>query len=121
MVTWKCDICGKDTFVNPPTEPQFEERMVKVAVKGKDGETYEVEVPQTLPKMAKMKRQHLHTGEIEDVDVQEILDLAPRTYIINLTVGPEAVQRDFCKECLKEHVMPEVQALWDKLAAIGSK
>jgi hypothetical protein len=123
MVTWTCDICGKPTHVNPPVEPQWEERQVPVEMPDPNDPTKVtiVHVPQRLPKMAKMKQQNAFTGEIEDVDVQETKDLAPRTWIVSLSVGQDQIQKDFCKECLTEHVLPAAQALWDKLAAIKSQ
>ncbi|GEM_PF-3420888 len=132
---WICDICGKQTLVNPPTEqvveevtreiqvPSTVEKEVVEAGQKRMKKTVEFQtqtVTEKIPKMAKMKRQDPFTGEVQDVDVPELKDLKPRAYLVNLNVGHEMIQKDFCKECL-EKVMPEVQALWDKLASIKSK
>lgn len=132
-VTWHCDICGKPTYVNPPVEQVTEIRDMTYEVPEVDPETGEVQVDaqglpkkkpvtikQQVPKMTKIKRQHPFTGDVEDIEVPEMKDLAERAYIVQLTVGPEQVQKDFCKECMTKHVLPEAKALWDKLAAIRS-
>lgn len=144
MVNWKCDMCGKDTQVNPPTKPVTEKKTVVVDIPDPDhvktlsqedqtrlmaeyvaktykGPTKELKHEQDVPVMKTMKRQNAQTGEIEDIPVQEIKDLSPRTYITQLTVGPEMIQKDFCKDCLTKEILPILQPLWDKLASVKSQ
>jgi len=115
-VTWVCDICGKQTFINPPVEFLTEEKEFKT--KDEKGKTKKIK--QTVPKMATMKRQNSQTGKIEDVPIQDMKDLKPRTYIVRLEIGRELIQKDFCKECLGK-VLPEIKQLWNKLESIKSK
>jgi hypothetical protein len=126
-----CDICQKSTYIHPLTEPQWEEHTVSVEVpyseEVQDPESpsktnkvlrYKTETKTTrIPKMTTMKRQNHQTGIVEEIPIQDIKDLQPRTYIIRLMVGSEVVQKDLCKECLSV-VMPEIQTLWDKLATL---
>ena len=106
-VRWKCDVCGKDTWVNPPTETIFEEIEVdKKKVK--------------VPKKITAKTQDPFTGEIKDIPIHAQRDLKPRAYMVKLSIGGESVQRDFCKECL-EHFKPELNGLFDRLAKVESK
>ena len=144
MLSWKCDICAKDTHVHPPVEHVFEEKEVE------QPEVYtedtEVELPaadphdatktikvkkvisvpktrmkkviQRTPKMGVMKRQNAQTGIVEDIAIQETKDLQPRAYIVRLHIGQEHVQRDFCLECLNSQILPKLKEVWDQLAAI---
>lgn len=98
MINWKCDICGKVTFINPPTENIVNE----------DGK----------PKMSFTKVQDNVTGKIKKVPVPDIKDLKPRTYIIRLSVGNENITKDVCKSCLDKYLKNELQALWNKLENI---
>lgn len=93
---WKCDICGKETLIDPPFE----------YVEGKT---------------AIARRQNPSTGEIEDVQIPAIKDLFPRTYIVGLSINHESISKDFCEECLKKHFMPEIKSLWKKLEDIKGK
>lgn len=132
MVCWNCDICGEATYINPTSEPLWDEHKLEVSVPftedeiGEDGQKrkvlkYKVETQITrVPKLTHMKRQNAQTGVIEEVPVQDVKDLQPRAYIIRLTVGAESIQKDFCKKCLQT-VMPQIQALWDGLAKIKDK
>jgi hypothetical protein len=121
-----CDICGKETSVNPPTETVMEDREVEYEVpdidpndvEGTRNRTKKMSITQKLPKIAKMKRQNPFTGTIENIDVPMMRDLKDRAYILQLSIGHEAVQRDFCHDCLKAEIMPIVQPLWDRLALI---
>jgi len=128
-----CDICGKSTYLHPQSEPIFEEITTEVKLPY----TVEIEDPnqpgvmiktieyrvetqtQKVPKITYFKRQNINTGDIENVPIQDIKDLQPRAYLVRLNLGQETIQKDFCKECLKD-VLPDAQALWDKLAAIKS-
>lgn len=124
---WHCDNCGEPTLVNPPTEPIFEEKEIVEKVPTtvmKDGKKEvvweEKKTVHKIPKVGKAKRQDPFTGEVEEIDVPEVRDLKPRAYLINLSVGQEIIQKDFCKKCLDE-VLPEIQALWNKLESYKSK
>lgn len=131
--SFQCDICTKTTYINPPSEPQWEEHKVEVSVPYTE-DVPDPDVPSKfskvlkyknetqitrLPKLTKMRRQNAQTGEVEEVPIQDIKDLQPRAYLIRLMVGNEVLQKDFCKECL-ETIMPQIQALWDKMASIKS-
>ncbi len=123
MQKWNCDLCGKDTFINPPTQTVMEEREFEVEVPQLDdkGKPTTKKVIQTakIPKTTKALRQNHETGNIEEYDVPLTKDLKPRAYIIQLHCGYENVTRDFCKKCLKK--VPEIKALWDALAKIERK
>ncbi len=124
MQKWNCDLCGKDTFINPPTQTVMEEREFTIDVPqvDKDGKLKEpkkITQKAVLPKVAKAKRQNHETGNIEEYDVPLVKDLKPRAYIVQMHVGYENITRDFCKDCLKN--IPEIQALWDVLAKIERK
>ena len=114
----KCDICGKDTYINPPYEIDEEE----VEVDSFDFKTMKptkVKIP--MAKKGKMKRQNVFSGEVEEIEVPITKDLKPRAYMVQLQVGPsEYVQRDFCLECL-ESIKPQIKTLWDCLESIKPK
>ena len=119
MLRNHCDICGVETFINPRTEPVFEEREVEVVINEKTKET--MKKVQKFPVTTTMQRQDHRTGEIREVQVQKVRDLDERSYLIQLTVGSEYVHRDFCKKCLDQHVRPFFGPLWDVLAKTVSK
>jgi ribonucleotide reductase alpha subunit len=101
MNIFKCDICNRETFINP----QCQVVKKRQTINGK-----EIEIPEYV----KMKNQNRSTGKMEEIDVPKIEDLQERTYIVSLRLGQEVVQRDFCKTCfdsLKEHFFN----LWNKL------
>jgi len=98
MINWKCDICHKHTFINPPTQPVLDD----------DGK----------PKMSFTRVQDDTTGAVKKVSVPEIKDTLPRAYIVRLSIGNEVIKRDFCKECLQNHAGEELKALWDKLETL---
>ena len=143
-LSWKCDICGKQTFMNPPVEPVTEEKEFEVDVP--DMQTVEVEDtiidPKTkkeikvkreqtkfvtkkvvqkklVQKMVKQRKQNPETGKIEIVDYPAYRDLKPRCYIIKLRVGMEHVQRDVCKECMDK--IPHLKELWKHMEGMESK
>jgi len=97
MNHFKCDICSKETYVSPPTEPVFE--MI-------DGKK--------VPVMVALKNMDFSTGEVTTVQVQKQKDLKARAHIIRLVAGQQMIQKDFCDWCLKK-VMPQIEALWNKL------
>jgi len=96
-VFWKCDICGKDTQLNPPVKQEVDKKG--------------------SPVMTELRRQDAQTGQIRKIPVPKMLDLFPRAYLLRLNVGSESVQRDFCRDCL-ETLRPEFDALWLKLENI---
>jgi hypothetical protein len=130
-IQYRCDICGKTTTLYPPTEPLWDEHKVEVSLPYTEEEPdpnnparkvkvlkYKTETQVTkVPKLSHIKRQNATTGEVEEIPIQDVKDLQPRTFFVRLNIGQETIQKDFCKECLSE-VMIEAQALWDKLASI---
>jgi len=96
-VKFHCDICGKETLVNPPTENDLDS----------DGK----------PIIAEIRQQNSFTGKIEKIKYIKQKDLYPRAIIVKLSVGRESIQKDFCEECVKK-VLPEAEALFEKLANI---
>lgn len=129
-VMWNCDICGKRTHVNPPTEQEFEDKEITTEVPESfiDPKTKKKKIvfkPITelkrVPKVGKAYRQDIFTGKVEEIDVPMQKDLFPRTVIVQLTVAGEMVQRDFCKDCFNKDVQPKVKKLWDELSKIESK
>lgn len=122
MNLFKCDICAKETKLNPKVEQVFEEKMVTKEIKDpKTGKTTTgTEVVKT-PKMKKIKQYDLATGQCYEREVQETRDLEPRCYIVKLNAGPvQMIQKDFCEDCYKT-VLPQINALWATLEQIGSK
>lgn len=94
MNIFKCDICGKETYINPKIVQELDENgkqvFKKQVVNG---------VMNTIPSY---------------IETQE------RAYIVRLSVGNEVIQKDFCKEHLND-VMPELEALRNKLISISDK
>lgn len=108
MNVFKCDLCGKETYVNPPFEHVFEEKEI-------DG--VKVKSPVTV----KMKRQDMSTGVMTEVDVPKINDLKPRAIIVRLYSGSESIFKDFCVDCYNTSIKPEVVKLWNTLESVVSK
>ena len=101
-----CDICGKTTYLSPPTE------MVFKTIKDENGVEYKV------PETSKIRRENPHTKKMETLDVPKMKDLEPRSYLVQLHVGQtEYIQRDFCFECL-EKIKKDVKGFWDFLENI---
>lgn len=131
---WNCDLCGKQTFMNPAAKPVFEQQGVKTVprldpetkkplVKIVDGkpELLVDEVPNMVPVMEKMRRQNLHNGTIEEIPVQKIEYLEEPAVLVKLKVGHENIQRDFCRECLNKYCGAEIKQLMDKLWTIQAE
>ena len=97
MVQWNCDICGKATMVNPPTEFEKDELGVH--------------------KTTTMRQQNIYTNEVEEIKTYQLKDLFPRAYIVKLNLGNESVQRDFCAECL-ETIYPKLNEVFELLSSI---
>lgn len=104
---FKCDICGKETWIYPPYKQKFDTKVI---------EGVEVKVPITKF----IKRQNLHTGGIETVEVADLEYEKPITCIIKLQIAGQEIQKDFCEECTSV-VMEEATSLWNKLEGIESK
>jgi len=133
MNKWHCDICCKETFLNPPTEPQFDEVPVEIdepVLDAKGNVTEDPDNPgkavlrkktiiQKTPRMGIMKQQDVFTGKVVDVPVQVQKDLALRAIIVKIKVGYDSIQRDFCPTCLENYCGPEVKALWQKLEKLA--
>jgi hypothetical protein len=130
---FKCDSCGKDTMLHPPTKPVYKEvrttQMVPVQKGGLPDQNGNItpligleerEVVTQIPETIKVKRQNPLTGQMEDMEVPALEDLFERAYIVRLTVGQEEVQRDFCKPCLQAH-MAKVRSLFDALSAVSPR
>jgi hypothetical protein len=139
-VGWKCDQCGKDTHIHPPTEPLYDEKEVEIEVpemverdvpvldkKGnKTNKTEKRKVIELVkkkqlvksPRIIKVKKQNLYTKKMEEMDVHEQRDLFPRAFLVRLSFGmTEEVQRDFCRECL-DKIMPKLKEVWDLLEKV---
>lgn len=108
MNIFKCDSCGVETEMNPPSEPVF------TSVEDKEG------YPKRIPKMVKQKRQG-SDGQVIEVEVQETRYLRSKTYIVSLAVGDERIQRDFCRTCLDDKVLGPAKIFWSKLETIQSR
>lgn len=121
MNVWKCDVCGIETRINPKTEPLFEEREVQIPVDQNKMGGPTKKVKQRVPKMTVMKKQDMSSGEVKEIQVQEHKDLEERAMIVKLRVGPESVQRDFCRKCLEDYAGEELRTLWKKLETVKAK
>jgi len=128
MLSWKCDICGKDTYVNPPMEPAFEDVEVEKkipytkTVKGEKVLVYKTGmVVERRPVMTTMHRQNPFTGEIEECAVQKMIFKKDLALLLNLLVGNESFQRDFCVDCYNIHIRPLVEPLFNKMRSISRK
>jgi hypothetical protein len=95
MNVFKCDVCGKETYINPKVRPKLDSNGKQIIKK---------EVIAGL-----LKETPLFEEEQE------------RAYIVRLSVGmTDVIQKDFCKEHL-EDIMPELTALRNKLLSISDK
>jgi len=128
MIKWHCDICGKPTYVNPEIKPLFDEieeeiPVPKVNLENKTNPVVweKKKVKKQIPVMHKVKTQNATTGKMEEKEVQKFEDLQPRAYIVQLRVGGETVQKDFCKECLDRVVRPLLKPVWDKFVEMSDK
>ena len=102
MIKWNCDICGKETHVNPQTKPCFEKQEIPRGP--------EEDYPQQLreiPVMVSQKRQNPATGKMDEFQTHKHADVQARAYIVRLQIGPsDIIQRDFCRECLDTVIGP---------------
>ena len=125
MNIFKCDICGKETKINPKHKIEHEEKVMDVTIKVENKKTGKIEertIPQkrVVPVMIKKKQQNPMTGEMDVVEVPKIVDLEERTFLVQFYIGEDYIKKDFCNDCLQE-IMPEAEALWKKLESIESK
>lgn len=127
MNFFRCDICGKETMVNPPIERLMEDKKIERDVpytvtnpKTKEKKLlYKREtVIQKVPKMSIMKRMNAQTGAIEEVPVPATRDLKPRAIIVSLSVGNEVIQRDFCVECFDKKIKKKMKGAWNLLEKV---
>lgn len=112
-VLWKCDICGRDTLVHPPTELVYKEIESKEEKTGK-------KIITKIPEIIKVKQQDPHSGKMKEIEVNKRRDLFPRTYIVKLSIGPESIQKDLCLECLNKIKEPLIKA-FNTLEKVESK
>ena len=108
MNVFHCDICGKTTYINPPTA---------VATKIVMHEGQGVEVTDTTT----IKRQNLYTSEIENIEIPKLVELKPKALIISLSAGDENIRKDFCRDCYaKSSIRRAVDMLWIELEKVNS-
>lgn len=130
---FKCDICGKDTELHPPSEvktvkvKEIVRLPVQEVVQDSDGNKVmqtvvkEMEVEVDRPEMTTFRRQDHQTGNIIRHTVPKGVPLCDKTMLIYLSLGDESIKKDFCFECYNEHLKPACEDLWDRLEAIKSK
>ena len=102
---WNCDDCGKETHVNPMTEPVPDMKKPVIDPKTKQHMINPATgKPVYHQKLTKQKYQHPISGEMIERDIPEVKFLQPKCYIVRLKIGDEVIQRDFCKECLDKRL-----------------
>jgi len=104
---FKCDICGKETYLYPPFTYKTKKEMIG---------DIEVDVPVTK----KITRQNMQTGKVESVSVPDVEYQLPVTILVKLQVAGQEIQKDFCEKCVEE-VMSDIKLLWYKLEKIEGK
>lgn len=104
---WKCDVCGKETHIYPPTEPIIE----TVPHPNDPNQTIQVQ------KTVKQKRQNMY-GQVEEIDIPAVKFLSEKAYLVILQVGDEQVKRDFCYDCLIK-LLPTIKQTWNMLENIS--
>ena len=109
MNIFKCDMCGKETKINPKTEPIYELDEKGEPKKDKKGDP--------IPVMTVVESMNFSSGKMIKQQVPKVKDLEPRAHIIKINAGTQAIMRDVCSDCLPK-IMPEIQALWDKLKTL---
>lgn len=121
MIKCHCDICGKETFVNPQTEQiltEVEQDFHSIVEGKRVVEKKKVKVPE----MTIMKIMDPHgSGKFIDHKIPKTRDLKPRMWRVQLRVGQECIDRDFCKECLDEYFKSDLSSLRDRLEKIERK
>jgi hypothetical protein len=99
-VNWKCDLCGKETFVNPPYK-------FKVDDAGN-------------PIQTTTRQQNVYTGDVDSIAAYDLEYLQPKTYIVRLDMGGETIQKDFCEEHFLQ-IKHHLEALYGVLQNIKSQ
>lgn len=121
MIKCHCDICGKETFINPPTEPvitEVEQEYTTYEDSKAVIRTRKIQVPE----MTVMKVNDPHgSGKLIDHPIPKTRDLKPRMWRVQLRVGQECIDRDFCKECLDEYFKGDLSNLRNRLEQIERK
>lgn len=128
MNLFKCDSCGAETHMHPPTEPQFIEKETEHQVPKRDKDTGEVVIVKKkiqyetvkkkvkVPKTVKTTVKNPHTHEPMETEVQEVKDLKPRALLVQCrVVGRDSMQKDFCVPCFETKVKPEMKKFLDFL------
>ena len=123
MIKCHCDICGVETFINPPTKPITREETQEYFV---FDETTKKRVAQKrtiqVPEMTFMRMQDpTDCSKMIDQPIPKLEDLKPRMWRVQLRVGQECIDRDFCKECLDKHFRSELASLRGKLEEVKRK
>lgn len=124
MIKFNCDICGKETFINPPTEQVFVEQEFEYDVPDPENPAKLKKEKKLVkvPEMTVMRVQHPNDpNQVLEQKIPKLKDLKPRMWRVQLRVGQESVDRDFCKECLDKELKSDLACLRDKLESIERK
>ena len=72
---YKCDVCGAPGFIYPKSEYQYEDKVTIMEVPNPKDPLTRVKksITQQVPKTKRMRRQNVHTGEVELFDVPDTL------------------------------------------------
>lgn len=131
-VVFHCDICGIDTYVNPPSRQAFEEVEEDVflpvsVIEEINGEkivkksTQKQTVKAKKPLTAKHRRQNISTGKVETLEIPKLEYEKRKTVIVQLKVGDETLQKDFCHDCYQKQIKFCAEKLFNVLAEVESK
>lgn len=124
VIKFNCDICGKETFINPPTEQVFVEQEFEYDVPDQENPSKLKKEKKLVkvPEMTVMRMQHPNDpNQVLEQKIPKLKDLKPRMWRVQLRVGQESVDRDFCKECLDKEFKSDLACLRDKLESIERK
>lgn len=130
-----CDTCGKRTYIhlyphNPEDMvPVVNEEIIiqKVPTEEPPGSgklvLKEEKVIKKIQVMTTEKRQNTITGKIESFPVPKFEEKKARTIFVALKIGGERLQRDFCRDCLKDDpkataILDAAKYLWDLLEGL---
>lgn len=124
MITFHCDSCGLETFFNPPTEQVTKEEVHEYNVPDPDnpGQMKKEKRTVKVPEMTFMRMQDPNgSGAMIDQPIPKMKDLKPRAWRVQLRVGQESIDRDFCKKCLDKCLKTELANLQKTLESFGRK
>lgn len=124
MITFNCDICGIETFINPPVEQAYREMEQEYTVPDPENPGTLKTEKRTIkiPEMTVMRTQDPHNpNRTIEQKIPKLLDLKPRMWRVQLRIGQECIDRDFCKDCLDKNLRGELAHLRDVLEAIERK